>query len=113
MTDSPTRKGWRLENKVQHELLDAGYTNVCRSPLSRGCWDVRGTIGPYTVYIQVKRGGYVSPAAWNQLYDFAEAQGAHALVAYPGPRGSGIQYRLITGRKAERRRQPWTDWELR
>ena len=112
-------RGRRFEYSVRENLIRHGATNVMRSPMSRGPWDIRcdftGPAGDvYPAYIQCKanKTGYVPPLEWNALYDTATARGGLALVAFKTPTHR-ITYRLIEGHKVTgKRKQPWTEWEL-
>jgi Holliday junction resolvase len=112
-------QGRSFEYTVRRHLIDHGATNVTRSPMSRGPWDVRADIkvldgSTRNLYIQCKAtaDGYVCPEEWNRLYDYAESRGGLALVAHKKTSSRGVCYKLIEGRKLKRRKQPWMEWEL-
>jgi len=103
---SPWRKGWVLEDRVRKDLLRNAWSDVTRSPLSRGVWDISATRGGVRLYVQCKSSGYLAPAPWNALYQYAEIRRAVALVAGKDTRGH-LVYHVLTGRKSTRGRQPW------
>jgi Holliday junction resolvase len=110
------RQGRTFEYRIKYALMDKGY-DVQRSPASKGPWDLKAEkrVGDSTVtlFIQAKANttGYVPPKEWNLLYDYANARGGVPLVAFKDEKRR-ITYRIMTGRKSGRRKQPWIEWSV-
>jgi hypothetical protein len=118
LRSSSASLGRAFEHRVRDALTAQGWW-VIRAAGSKGKADLvalratraGGERVAYCALINVKRGGKVSPAEWNEMWDLAVLVGAFPVVAFmPGARG--IEWRLVTGPKnGSGRPQPWTNWE--
>jgi len=99
-----------FEYKVRDDMARHGF--IClRSPASKTPADVY-CIGYETkVFVQCKTNGVLGPKEWNEFMDYCESVNAIPILAMKGKNGRGIAYRLLTGRKVARGRQPMVEWE--
>ena len=107
---SKYRAGRQFEYRVRDDLRARGFW-VLRSPASKSPVDLVAISKGRVVFIQCKRGGGISVAEWNAIYDLAESVDAEPVLAsMPGYRG--IKYQRMLARKTGIRgvRQPIDDW---
>lgn len=112
--------GREAEYLVRSELVKHGY-HVVRSAGSKGAVDLVATWRKAIVnghhptqlgveellFIQVKRGGVLPPAEWNDLYDLCDQTGATPVLAEKLPRKPIGYFRLIDRKSGARgRSQP-------
>ena len=108
---TPYQLGRALEYRVRDALLSKGFY-VIRAPKSGGPADLVALGKGIQLLVQCKRTGRLDPDEWNELYDWAKTIGALAIVA-SCPTGRGTQYKLLTGHKIPKKRNPpWEDYEL-
>lgn len=110
MSQSKYRAGRQFEYRVRDDLRARGFW-VLRSPASKSPVDLVAISKGRVVFIQCKRGGGISVAEWNAIYDLAESVDAEPVLAsMPGYRG--IKYQRMLARKTGIRgvRQPIDDW---
>lgn len=117
--------GREAEYLVRDELLRCGY-HVVRAAGSRGPVDLAATwkkriLGAHhpiqfgveeLLFVQVKRGGALAPAEWNDLYDLAEETGAVPVLAEKLLRQPVRFFRLTDRKDGGGRRQPMEPFTL-
>ena len=103
------QRGADFERSVVKDLEGHGYASI-RSAGSHKPADVVAMKVGETLAIQCKRDGILRPDEWNKFYCWAAIAGAIPILASKGPRGSGIIYHRLTGRKVGRGRQPLAPW---
>lgn len=109
--------GRSFENRVKAVLTERGWW-VIRAAGSKGKADLVAMRAANdgddwytrTVLVNVKRGGRVYPAEWNELWGLADDLAAVPVVAYM-PGRTGIAWKRMIGSKRGRGPQPWIDWE--
>ncbi|MCZ7434780.1 restriction endonuclease [Micromonospora sp. WMMC241] len=97
--------GTRFEHKIRDDLRDNGY-EVMRAAGSKGASkvDLVALKPGQLLFIQAKRSGTLPPAEWDRVFEVAGWVGAVPLLAANGPRGRGVVYTRLLGRKVPRAR---------
>ena len=99
-----------FEYRVRDDMKKHGFIAV-RSPASKTPTDVYCIGYEVKVFIQCKTNGVLGPKEWNEFWDFCKSVNAIPVLAMKGKNGRGIEYKLLTGRKVPRHRQPMKDWK--
>lgn len=92
------RKGADFERLVRTDLL-ARELDVIRSAGSKTKVDLVAFGAGQCFVIQCKLAGVISKDEWDEFYALAQRGGARPILAMKGPRGTPVQYYLLTGRK--------------
>ena len=100
-------RGRDLEYAVKHKLEDLGYKCI-RTAGSHSPLDVLAARKGERLGIQAKLGGSISSKEWNELWEWCDAYEFQPLIV---ERDRGLKFHLVTGRKLERGKYPWTLWE--
>lgn len=102
MSGETTRAaGIRFERKVGTALRDDGYrTN--RGAGSKGFADFVAVKPGQQLFVACKLSGICSATEWDDLFEVASWVGAVPVLAVNGPRGRGVDYWRLTGRKVAR-----------
>lgn len=93
--------GKRFEDKIRDHLRSEGY-EVIRSAGSKTKIDLLAFKPGQLLLVQAKRDGVCSAAEWDRLVEVASWVGAVPLLAVNGPRGRGVDYWRLTGRRVPR-----------
>lgn len=93
--------GIRFEYKVIADLTADGYVTM-RAAGSKGAIDIAAMKPGQLLYVGAKRGGVCSAIEWDRLVELASWVGAVPVLAVNGPRGRGVVYWRLTGRKVRR-----------
>jgi len=104
------QRGADFERRCAKELEGKGFA-VVRSAGSHKPADLVAMLGGIVVCVQCKSDGRLGPEEWNDFWDWCERAGAVPVMAEKGPRGAGVIWRELTGRKGGRGRQPMKEWE--
>lgn len=99
-----------FEYKVRNDMARRGFIAV-RSPASKTPVDVYCIGYDVKVFIQCKTNGVLGPDEWNRFMDYCESVNAIPVLAMRGEGNRGLRYKILTGRKIPRHRQPMEDWE--
>jgi hypothetical protein len=106
-----SRLGRSLEWRVRDVLVGAGY-RVMRAAASRGAADFIAVRRDGNLMVQVRRGGFLAPAEWNELIELAEA-GRMTAVLVSSPLGGELHWYRLTGPKdGAGGRQPMEPWAV-
>lgn len=99
------QQGRNFEWKVRDDLAANGY-EVIRAAGSKGGSkvDLIGLKPGQMCFVQCKANGVIPPAEWNRLVEVSGWVGAVPLLAANGPRGRGVVYIELVGRKVPRAR---------
>lgn len=92
--------GTRFEHKAIDDLEANGY-EIIRAAGSKGRTkvDIAALKPGQLLFVQAKRDGKLGPAEWDRVYEVAGWVGAIPLLAANGPRGRGVVYTRLLGRK--------------
>lgn len=99
-----------FEYAVRDDMAGHGFVAV-RSPASKTPVDVYCIGMDVKVFVQCKTNMRVGPKEWNKFYAYCLSVGAIPVIAGRGPNNRGIRYKVVTGWKVSRGRQPFEDWE--
>lgn len=97
------QRGSAFERRVKAHLEKLGYV-VCRSPKSRGPYDLIAVGKTVVMLIQCKIGGVLRPAEWNVLY--AMAIGVNAVPMLVDRDKRKLRFWQMLERKNGQKRQP-------
>lgn len=97
--------GTRFEHKTIADLEGNGYETI-RAAGSKGGTkvDIAAFKPGQLLLVQCKRSGALPPAEWDRIVEVAGWVGAIPLLAANGPRGRGVVYTELLGRKIPRAR---------
>lgn len=97
---TPYATGKRFEDKVRNHLRDNGYT-VIRAAGSKGDSkiDLVALKPGQALFVQCKADGVLPPAEWDRLHEVSSWVQALAVLASNAPRGRGVRYDRLIGRK--------------
>lgn len=98
-----------FEYRVRDDMAARGWVAI-RSPASKTPADVYCIGWHRCVLIQCKTNGALGTEEWNRFYDLCESVDAVPVLARMGPRGRGIEYLMLTGRKVRRGVRPMEVW---
>jgi len=90
--------GKRFEDKTRNHLRSEGY-DVTRAAGSKTKLDLIAMKPGQLLFVQCKRDGAIGPAEWGRLVELAGWVGAIPVLAVNGPRGYGVDYWRLLGRK--------------
>lgn len=90
--------GKRFEDKTRNALRDDGY-EVTRAAGSKSKLDLIALKPGQLLFVQCKATGICGPAEWDRLVELAGWVGAVPVLAVNGPRGRGVDYWRLGGRK--------------
>lgn len=91
-------RGAYLERRVRAHLQHDGYL-VVRSAGSKSPLDLLAVKVGETLLIQVKRGGRLPVADWNELVDLADYYAGHAILATSDEKRGRLRFWRLTGRR--------------
>ena len=94
--------GKRFEDKVRNHLRIDGY-EVIRAAGSKTKADLVALKPGQLLLVQCKRHGVIPAAEWDRLVEIAGWVDAVPVLAVNGPKGRGVVYWRLTGRKVRGR----------
>ena len=109
MAMSRYRKAREFEYDVRDDMRRRNYIAV-RAAGSKTPADIYAFDLERKVFIQCKTDGVMRPEEWNRFYRYCRSVGATPILAMRNKSGRGILYRLLTGEKVARKKQPMTEW---
>lgn len=90
-------RGRRFEWKTRDALRSDGY-RVIRGAGSKGL-DLIAAKPSQLLFVGCKLTGQIGAAEWDDLVELASWVGAAPVLAVNGPRGRGVEFWRLTGRK--------------
>lgn len=98
MTVTPYQSGMQFQRRVRERLREDGY-EVMSSAGSKTKVDIAAMKPGQLLFVQCKRDGMCGPTEWDRLVELAGWVGAVPVLAVNGPRGRGVEFWRLTGRK--------------